>query len=266
MNAALSPVMMPSTVQEKTSRESSIVKPGDLTKAVFGLRLFRRTHRHVLRYLLDSIRCRENKTLFFVNAHTVNTMYEKSGYRQLLNEADLLLPDGIGIELAIRRQGDSLEENLCGTDFIEPLCRSGLRLFLLGGKDNTAERAAQTFRERWGATVVGTHHGYIKNYTKAEKEELFATIHRARADVILVGMGQPMQEEWILEHREQLAAPITMGVGGLFDYFSGNVKRAPLFWRKARMEWVYRMIQEPERLWKRYILGNPLFLWRMFQS
>ncbi|MEM1009785.1 MAG: WecB/TagA/CpsF family glycosyltransferase, partial [Myxococcota bacterium] len=232
---------------------------------LFDLPVFSRNHERAMQQILRYVETKQKALVYFVNAHTVNTAKQRPDFLEVLQGADLLLPDGIGLELAARMKGSCFEENLCGTDFIEYLCVAELKLYLLGGTPGTAERAGEVFHKRWGGQIVGVHHGFILNRLEME-QAVCEDIRACQPDVVLVGFGVPLQEEWCARFRTQLDCPILMGVGGLFDYYSGNVKRAPLLWRKARIEWVYRLMQEPGRLWKRYLLGNVEFLWHSWRD
>lgn len=232
---------------------------------LFGLPIYRGGRDDLLNGWARVCRRPERRyTAFFANAHTINTMYEKEGFLRTMRQADMILPDGIGVDIAAWSTGQVFAENLCGTDLIIDICKHprSFRVFLLGSEPGVAEDAAACFRERYGANIVGTHHGYLRDASEQALEVVWKQIADARPDIVLVGMGQPLQEEFVVRYRHKIQAPITAAVGGLFDYYSGRVRRAPVLWRKCRMEWLYRMIQEPRRLWKRYILGNPLFLLR----
>ncbi|HNW79296.1 MAG TPA: WecB/TagA/CpsF family glycosyltransferase, partial [Candidatus Competibacteraceae bacterium] len=114
-----------------------------------------------------------------------------------------------------------------------------------------------------GLVIAGTQHGY---FSPAEEGEIIARINASGAGVLLVAFGVPRQELWLAEHHEVLLPPVRMGVGGLFDFYSGRIPRAPLWLREIGLEWVWRLIQEPGRMWRRYILGNPLFLYRVWKQ
>jgi N-acetylglucosaminyldiphosphoundecaprenol N-acetyl-beta-D-mannosaminyltransferase len=140
----------------------------------------------------------------------------------------------------------------------------GFRLFLLGGRPGVAAAAADAMRQRCsGLHIAGTHDGY---FHEADTPQVIAAVNQARPDVLLVGFGVPRQELWLSKHRDQLHATVRMGVGGLFDYYSGRIPRAPQWLREIGLEWVWRLWQEPGRLWKRYIIGNPLFLYRVWRQ
>ncbi len=204
------------------------------------------------------------RSVYIVNAATLNLAYDNPIYRGVLNRGDLVLNDGTGVRWAARLQGVRLDDNNVGTDLIPLLCQmsaaQGLRVFLLGGQPHTVERAAKALMQDYpGVTVVGTRHGY---FLPSEEGEICAEITRLDPDITLVGMGNPLQEFWIDRYLSQFNRGIVVGVGGLFDHLGLNLRRAPLWVRQAGFEWVQILCQQPHK-WRRYLLGNPMFLYRM---
>lgn len=232
--------------------------------ALFGLDLVAARRADVARALVAHARRRETTTVQFINAHCVNVLAADAGYRAALARADVLLPDGSGLSLAARMADVALGENLNGTDLFPELCREaamqGVSIFLLGGKPGIAAAAAAAMVARYPQLkVAGTRDGY---WNKADEARVIAEINATGAGIVLVGMGVPLQECWIDRVRGQLTVPVAMGVGGLFDYYSGSIPRAPQVVRAAGCEWAWRLAQEPRRLFARYVLGNPLFIAR----
>ena len=204
------------------------------------------------------------RQVFFLNAHCANQKSVNPDYDAALSRADLVLPDGIGIEIAARMLGRRLTANLNGTDLLPELLRKaalqGRSVFFLGGKPGTAERAARNIRRQIpGLKVAGTRDGYEG---AADAEAAVAAINASGADILLVAMGVPLQEIWLDRHRDALKPSLCLAVGGLLDFWAGNVKRAPLWVRRARSEWVWRLLMEPGRLAHRYLVGNGVFLLR----
>ena len=205
------------------------------------------------------------RSIFYVNADCLNKCYEDEGYRSLLKESDYVLPDGIGINLACRMLGSALKENVNGTDMLPFLCemakRRGFKFFLLGGKPGVADKMATMMTESYEIEVAGVQHGYFDH--QSESKDVVDQINGSGADILLVAFGAPLQEKWISTHKYRLTVGAAFGVGGLFDFYSGNTRRAPRWLRELGLEWVYRIIQEPGRMWRRYVVGNPLFLFRV---
>ncbi|WP_373096453.1 WecB/TagA/CpsF family glycosyltransferase [Zhongshania sp.] len=238
------------------------------TFKVFGVEINNVTMNDALATIADSITKRAQKTVFFANAHTLNLAYENANFRELLNKVDYLLPDGSGIEVACRHAGIRRKGNINGTDMLPLLCEqlaaSGKSIYMLGGEEGIAKSAMANMKKRYPALrVAGTKNGF---FDKNSCADVVADINQSQADIVLVGMGQPLQEQWVAEYRDQLETPVVMAVGGLFDFYAEKVSRAPLWLRELGMEWTWRLIQEPGRMWKRYIIGNPLFLIRLRRS
>lgn len=202
--------------------------------------------------------------VFFLNAHCANVAARDPLYASALRRADHVLPDGIGVELAARLRGHRLTANLNGTDFTPVLMREaarrGLSVFLFGARPGTAERAAERLiHDIPGLRVVGTMDGYDD---ARDEEAAIARINASGADILLVAMGVPQQELWIDRNAERLNTRLNLGVGALFDFLAGNVRRAPALVRKARLEWAWRLAVEPRRMARRYLVGNVTFMAR----
>lgn len=206
--------------------------------------------------------------IYIINADCLNQTFSDKEYLDILHQADYIFADGSGIKLGCKILGDTVVDNINGTDLFPLLCeRSSQRhfsLYLLGAKPGLAAKVQQNMENRYpGLKIVGTHHGYFKRHSEEERNVIKA-INDSQADILLVAFGVPAQEKWIDAHRHQLSPKVLIGVGGLFDFYSGHIPRAPLWLRRAGLEWVYRLSQEPRRLFKRYILGNPLFVYRVY--
>lgn len=236
-------------------------KPKSLKKtflSALGLSLVDATTTDTVNTLLSQGRCKA----FFLNAHCCNVLRENNRYKTAVHCADYLLPDGIGISMAAKMSGEKLSENLNGTDLIPNLltqaARLGKSVYLLGGKPGVAETAAHNLMQSIPQlNVVGTCDGYdgAQNTPK-----IISDINNSGADILLVAMGVPVQENWIHQNFPLLNAGLVMGVGAAFDFYAGQVARAPKIIRKAKLEWVWRLAIEPRRMAKRYLIGNLTFL------
>ena len=201
----------------------------------------------------------------FANPDCLNIALRDRVYRRALLEADRVFADGIGTRIAARLTRQTMVDNVNGTDMFPPLCeaaaRAGLPVFLLGGRPGIATAAAEWARGRFpGLRIAGARDGY---FDAAGEAGVLDEINRSGARILLVGMGAPRQETWLRSVEGRLEVPVRIGVGGLFDYYSGRITRAPVWIRELGLEWVWRIYCEPGRLWRRYILGNPLFLGRV---
>ena len=204
----------------------------------------------------------------FVNAACANIACRDREYLEVLRRAELRLADGIGLKLAGRMLGRDIRQNVNGTDLFPRLCQaldgSGRGVFLLGARPGVVEGVRDWLaREYPGVLVSGCRHGY---FAPGEEEEVVRRIAASGAQVLLVALGVPDQEKWISRHLERTGVRLAMGVGGLFDFYSGRIPRAPLWMRELGLEWFYRFCQEPRRMWRRYFVGNALFLFRVLRE
>lgn len=204
----------------------------------------------------------------FVNAHCANLAYRNPEYWRVLQTAALSFPDGVGLRLAGQLLGRPILHNVNGTDLFPLLCaaleESEAGVFLFGGRPGVPEAVRDWLSLHYPhARVCGWRHGYFS----AEEEPLIVRqIADSGARLALVALGAPFQDLWISRHLPALGVKVAIGVGGLFDFYSGRFPRAPLWLRGCGGEWAYRLYQEPLRLWKRYLIGNPLFLSRVLRE
>jgi exopolysaccharide biosynthesis WecB/TagA/CpsF family protein len=204
--------------------------------------------------------------LCYVNAHSLNLAFRNGDYHDALSRADLVLNDGIGLDLAARMRGQRFPENLNGSDFTVRLmalaAEEGWRVYLYGGEPGVAATA----RDRLCETIEGLHIvGVSDGYCARTDEEMAQVIKATCADVVIVALGQPRQEVWLDANLASTGCHLGVGVGAFLDFVSGRVVRAPGWMNRVGIEWVFRLVQEPGRLWRRYIVGNPVFLWRAWR-
>jgi len=205
--------------------------------------------------------------LAYVNAHTLNLAVHDHDLRRALNRSALVMNDGLGVSLAARMSGERFPENLNGSDFtvqlLELAAAIGWGVFLLGGEPGVAGTAADRLGERIeGLRIVGTCHGFT-----GESDDLLAQrVRDDGAEMLIVAFGSPRQETWIDRNLEATGALIGVGVGAFLDFSAGKVVRAPRWMNILGIEWCFRLLQEPRRLWRRYIVGNPLFLLRAWHD
>ena len=199
----------------------------------------------------------------FVNAAKVVRCRQHPALRDVLERADLLLADGVPVVWASRLLGVPLPGRVNGTDLMERMLRAaaerGYRVYLLGARREVVTRTVVEIERRYpGVQVVGFHHGYFQ---ESEEEILAREINASGADLILLGMSTPHKEFWGDRNLPRLGVAVCQGVGGSFDVLAGVVGRAPVWMQRSGLEWFYRLLQEPGRLWRRYLETNSAFIW-----
>lgn len=205
-----------------------------------------------LEHLLTCLARREKTAVAFANLNLLSLAHRHSRAEDL-SQNFLIFNDGVGLDLVSKTiYGAGFPENLNGTDFTASLLAAAppqTRVFLFGARPEVVARAASVLAARYRIRVSGTCHGYIP---EEASPELIDRINRAGTDILLVALGNPKQELWILEHGAALEPPLLIAVGAFFDFVAGAVPRAPGWVRTTRLEWLFRLWQEPSRLWRRY--------------
>lgn len=208
--------------------------------------------------------------LGIANAYTLNLACAKPHYKWSLLGHSVLINDGAGIGVAARMRGKGFAYNFNGTDLFPRLFSEidrPLKVFLYGASEESNRGAAEEIERRFPMVkIVGRVNGFCRLKTQHQTPDILDLINASGADLLLVALGQPRQELWLHRNRKDLAVNIACGVGALFDFLSGTVERAPLSMRRMRLEWVYRLLREPRRMFRRYVIGNPKFLWRAWRS
>lgn len=203
--------------------------------------------------------------VFYANAHTLNLASRDAEYKAVLQNAGLVLNDGFGLNIAARIKGGRFPANLNGSDFSPQIlgfaAKRGWSSFFLGARPGVAEEAARRLETRiTNLRVAGLRDGYFPpNQTQNVVDE----IQNSGADLLMVAMGNPLQERWLSRYLPQTGARLGVGVGAFFDFTAGTVPRAPGWMNRMGVEWLYRFGREPRRMWRRYVIGNPEFLARV---
>lgn len=207
------------------------------------------------------------RRVMYVNAHVLNQSQEKPALRSALQSADLVYCDGYGVRLAAKSLEVEIPHRMTGADWVwdlAALCEAnGQSVYLLGSEPGVTENAAERLRKAHpDLDVVGHHHGYFE-LGSCHDERVIEDINAKRPDIVLVGMGSPKQELWVQRNAHRIDTDVLWTVGALFDYVSGRVPRAPSWLADNGLEWIFRLAIEPNRMWRRYLLGNPVFVRRV---
>jgi N-acetylglucosaminyldiphosphoundecaprenol N-acetyl-beta-D-mannosaminyltransferase len=201
--------------------------------------------------------------------HGVMESQRDDDLRQIHNSAGMVTPDGMPLVWLSRLNGHRHVERVYGPDLMLACCKHsvtrGYRHFFYGGADGVAEKLAERLRKRFpGLKVVGTFSPPFRPLDVGEDNDAVRRINEARPDIVWVGMGTPKQERWMWDHRDRLDAAVLIGVGAAFDFHSGLKRQAPRWMQRNGLEWLFRLLSEPRRLGPRYLINNPLFLWKVF--
>ena len=226
------------------------------------------TMSQVVDLLDETIVNRQHLQIGVVNAAKVVNMDRDPKLREDVLSSDLILADGAAVVWASRILKQPLPERIAGIDLMyELFCKGnekGYKIFCLGATEEvSAEIERRVHSDYPGVNLVGRHHGY---FSPEEEEKIAEQIAAAQPDILFVAMTSPKKEHFLARWSSVMNVPITHGVGGSFDVMAGKVDRAPELWQKLGLEWLYRVKQEPRRLWKRYFVTNTLFVWMVFKA
>ncbi len=188
--------------------------------------------------------------------------------RDIINSCPLINVDGAGIVLGARFLGIKIQERVTGIDLMQKLIEhsstKGYRIYFFGAEEDIIKRVVEIYTQKYPNLVVA---GYRNGYYSDEEEEIIVEdIKKSKADILFVAMGSPKKEIFLNKYSERLGVSFTMGVGGSFDVVAGKVKRAPMWMQALNSEWIFRLIQEPRRMWKRYFVTNSIFAWMLIEE
>lgn len=217
------------------------------------------------------IRGKRREYVCFAPVSTIVDCQRNPGYREVINGAGLVNPDGMPLVWVGRSRGHRQIGRAYGPDFMDLFCRisqdKGYRHFFYGGTPEVLEKLSACLKERFPRLqVAGTHAPDWQEAGARESREVLDRINAARPDILWVGLGSPKQDYWMANHRDQLEAPVIVGVGAAFDFLAGVKPQAPRWMRRFGLEWFFRLCCEPGRLGKRYLAGNPLFIYWLIRD
>jgi N-acetylglucosaminyldiphosphoundecaprenol N-acetyl-beta-D-mannosaminyltransferase len=234
---------------------------------LLGLRIDLVDLESLLNFIILTILERGKARVVYVNIHAINLAKELIWFRDFINTSEVVYCDGFGVKWGARLVGLRIPERLSPPDWIRLLAtectRQHFSLYLLGAHPGVAYKVAEILKKQFdGIRIVGTQHGYFdKTSENEDNESVVKAINAIHPDILFIGLGMPLQEHWLMENWDRLEVKIAMPVGALFDYLAGEFERAPHWMTDHGLEWLGRLIKEPRRLWRRYLLGIPRFLW-----
>jgi N-acetylglucosaminyldiphosphoundecaprenol N-acetyl-beta-D-mannosaminyltransferase len=258
------PMMLPLNIQHSSQSHAEV--PPIATSDVLGVRFHCLSISSVLHLVECYIAEKRPRQLCLANAYTLALTFKDDELRRLLNQADLVLADGMSIVWGGQWLGSHIPQRVAGPDLTDAICAlaetSGYRVFFLGSTADNLARLKEVLLRRWPRLqIVGMFSPPMcEKLTPEDNALIFAALGSSKPDVLFVGMSTPKQEKWIASNLKHLQVPVSVGIGAAFDFMSGLVPRAPELLQKSGFEWLYRLYCEPRRLWKRYLLGNVLFL------
>lgn len=238
---------------------------------VLGIRFHRLTVCQLLNYIIQSASLDQKRIIGNVNTRAMNFAYDLPWYRKFLNDSDLVFCDGFGVLLGARMLGYSMESchRMTCPDYIENLVlaceRQSVSLFLLAGQPGVVDKAIVKMKALAPNLRVTGHHGHFEK-SGSQNDEVVAQINSFKPDVLYIGFGMPLQEKWILDNFDRLEARVFLPLGACLDFYTDTVYRGPRWMTDRGLEWLSRLLVEPNRLWKRYIVGNPLFFYRVLKQ
>lgn len=212
-------------------------------------------------------RRRECQSIAVTGMHGIMEAHHDPSFNEILNSSSLVVPDGMPLVWLARFKGHRLKRRVYGPDLMLAFCEASshksFRHFFYGGGPGVADKLAQDLQNRFPRLVIaGAYSPPFRTLTEEEDNEVIKQISQAAPDVLWVGLSTPKQERWMHEHRDRLNVPVLVGVGAAFDIHSGGKKQAPIWMREHGLEWFFRLLQEPGRLWRRYVLyGTEFIFW-----
>lgn len=266
--------MLKTTTQIKSAKAPSgtaEVRPRQVDRSwtvrrILGLSMDALTMKQAVSLVDETIRERKRLLIGVVNAAKIVNMGRNPELDEAVRSADVIFADGMSVVWASRILRQGLPERVPGIDLmthmLELADQRGYRVFCLGATQEVLEMIVRQIEERYpGVVLVGSHQGY---FTDQDEPRIAEAIKAAAPDMLFAAMSSPKKEKFLARWSGELSVPVCHGVGGAFDVMAGKVKRAPRMWQKLGLEWLYRVIQEPRRMWKRYLVTNTLFCWMVF--
>jgi len=227
---------------------------------IFGIRIDKVNSGNISKKIITLVNQKTKKIIFYINAHTINIIQDDHGFVSILNKADLTYCGGLGPVIAANLLKKIKLSKTTTPDFIFEIFsymeKSKKSVYFLGGKDEDLSKMIFNLKEKFPKLkIAGFNNGYF-----LDDKSVIRLINKAKPDMLLVGMGSPKQEKWIVDNYKNINAGVFWSVGAIFEILSGKYKRLPKIFNDYGFEWIFRLVQEPKRLWKRYLIGNLEYL------
>lgn len=238
---------------------------------ILGTRFHKLTVCQLLGYIVRAAKSEKKTVIGHVNIKAMNLAYEMPWYRDFFNNADLVFCDGFGVLLSARILGYSVHptHRMTCPDYIEKLVlgceKANVSIFLLAGEPGVVDVAIKKMTTLAPNLRVSGHHGYFEKYGH-QNNAIIEKINRFKPDILYIGFGMPLQERWLLDNFDCLDARVFLPLGACLDFYTNTVYRGPRWLTNRGMEWLTRLVIEPKRLWRRYIVGNPLLFYRILKQ
>ena len=246
------------------SAVKDLIQNGDIKVInIFNIKIHPLRRTEFLSIIESGIKSGRQIAQFGVNSATINDIVRNEEFRHIINSADLVHIDGMSVVWALRSFSYSVPERVATPDLADGILamadREEMSVFLFGAKEATLSLCRKNIEKKYPhLKIAGSRNGY---YLPEEEESIFNIINEASPDILLLGMSSPKKELFFESYRHKIRARYILGVGGYFDILSGQIKRAPRWMQNSGMEWFFRLLQEPRRLWKRYLIGIHQFFW-----
>jgi len=240
--------------------------------SILGIKVSTLSAESLVNFISQTISDGGKARAVYVNIHAINLAQELAWFRDFFNGSEVVYCDGFGVKWGARLLGLKIPERLTPPDWISLLAKECSRrhfsLFLLGAHPGVVEKVGLAFNQQFdGLKVAGIQHGYFNKCSESiENKAVLQAINAAHPDILLVGLGMPLQERWLMENWVHINAKVALPVGALFDYLAGEFPRAPRWMTNHGLEWLGRLTIEPHRLWRRYLLGNLRFVWLVMKE
>jgi N-acetylglucosaminyldiphosphoundecaprenol N-acetyl-beta-D-mannosaminyltransferase len=238
---------------------------------ILNTRFHKLTVYDLIEYITEAGKMDKKTTIAHINVRGMNLAYQFPWYRNFINNANLVFCDGIGVILGARIMGYEIESRhrMTCPDYIENLAltceRRDVSLFLLAGEPGITDKAIKKLKAIAPNLRIAGHHGYFDKNGR-ENDAVIETINQFQPDVLYIGFGMPLQERWIIDNFDKIATRVFLPLGACLDFYTDSVYRGPRWLTDNGFEWLTRLITQPARLWERYVIGNPLFLYRVFKQ